>query len=110
MAKDLKECNRLYVLELTGDLRTSSNWSALRNAILGKGLQLDVVALPFFGEDEYGNEFGLLVSLDSVFEFQFNEGLNAFKKWSESKEPDGVYGDSLQEVQWTREMLSNGNI
>lgn len=110
MTKDPMECNRLDVLEFTSDLRESSDWSPLRNAILGKGLQLESLALPLYVEDESGSEYGLLVSLESVYEFQFNEDSNSFKKWSESDEVLGGYDDSQQEVKWSREMLSNGSI
>jgi hypothetical protein len=110
MNTNLKECNRLEVLELTGELRESKSRSPLRNAIVGKGISLESVALPFFVEDEHGNEYGLLVSLESVIEFQFNEDLNELKKWKESKEPEGDYDDVYREVEWTREMLKNKDI
>lgn len=110
MIRDHKEGIRLDVLELTGDLRTASDWSTLRKAILAKGLQVENLALPLYVEDESGNECGLLVSLESVYEFQFNEDSNSFKKWVESSKPSGVYDDSQEEVKWIREMLSNGSI
>lgn len=110
MSTDQKECNRVDVLELTRDLRKAKSWAPLRNAIIGKGISIKDTALPFFAEDEYGSEFGLLVTVESVFEFEFDEGLNIFKKWNKSSEPEGEYDDSIQEVEWTREMLKNKDI
>ena len=110
MAEDLKECNRLDVLDLTHDLRHSDLWRPLRNKVTSKGLDLSRLALPLYMEDECGNEYGLIVSQESLYEFQFNEDRDELIRWYISESPEGIYCDAGNEVEWTREMLKNGEI
>ena len=111
MNQSPKECNRLDVLELTNELRNEENWDALRNLVIKKGLALSDVALMSFVESEDNIEYGLLVALENVFEFQrADDDSESFLKWKKSANAEGDYDDRSEEVKWTREMLINGDV
>lgn len=108
-----KECNRVDVLDLTQDLRSSTDefWVVVRELIQKKGIDLGSIALCQFCENEDGIEYGLLVAKNYVVEYQ-HESYNRdeFILWRESVEPIHPYSDCQNEVNWTREMLANGEV
>jgi hypothetical protein len=62
--------DRQQIAELTGMLRYDPDWSDLKKMLVRKGLDPAQSLLAVFGEDEYGHEFGVVVTPDAkVYEY-----------------------------------------